>query len=475
MELVYDPAENESFWEAIRSLPGFPRDDRIPLRKMVFESGALFHLPEILVELGVHKEKPLLVVMDPTPIRRGSESLKPLLLMELEKSGWKVESLVLQPDASGQVHTDMDQIEFVRSRLRPEHAVLSVGSGVVTDVSKHACYLFAKDGGQQLPYVVYQTANSVSAYTSNMAPVFVQGVKRTLVSRYPDALVCDLETLVDAPREMTVAGVGDLLAIYVSLPDWYLAFQLGMDDSYSELAHDLMGPVDEIFLAYADEIRNPTNTGMAILAKLISLAGLSMSLSHATTPMSGYEHVISHVLDMIREHNELALAQHGSQVALAALQASYAYQSFIDQFDPGQLNIHSCFPEMEPMRRKILQTFLQIDPTGKAGEECWSDYAQKLSLWRTKMNELEEFCENWDAHKIRLEELFRPANRLREVLQKINAPLDFAELDPPVGESDARFAFFNAPLMRKRLTIGDLLIFFCWDRERLWEEIRNWD
>jgi hypothetical protein len=34
-----------------------------------------------------------------------------------------------------------------------------------------------------------------------------------------------------------------------------------------------------------------------------------------------------------------------------------------------------------------------------------------------------------------------------------------------------RFAFLNAPLMRKRLTLGDLLIFFNWDRPALWERI----
>jgi glycerol dehydrogenase-like iron-containing ADH family enzyme len=37
--------------------------------------------------------------------------------------------------------------------------------------------------------------------------------------RYPDALVCDLETLRDAPYAMTAAGVGDLLVAGVSFAD----------------------------------------------------------------------------------------------------------------------------------------------------------------------------------------------------------------------------------------------------------------
>jgi hypothetical protein len=44
-------------------------------------------------------------------------------------------------------------------------------------------------------------------------------------------------------------------------------------------------------------------------------------------------------------------------------------------------------------------------------------------------------------------------------------------LEPPVGEDEARFAFLNASLMRKRMTIGDLFIFTNWNREALWQKI----
>src|SRR4030095_7026315 len=150
--------------------------------------------------------------------------------------------------------------------------------------------------------------------TSNMAPTFVDGVKRTLPSRYPDLLICDLETLRDAPRSMTVAGVGDLLAAFGSYADWWLAHRLGLDNSYTAFARTLMGPLDEIFLEQADGLQKGTLENTAVLAKLIALGGIAMSLSHATAPLSGYEHVISHVLDLIAECRGRPLAQHGTQV-----------------------------------------------------------------------------------------------------------------------------------------------------------------
>lgn len=477
MNLPYDPAENEKFWRAVRQIPGFPAQDDIPLKTLFFESGAIFRLPEMLAALGLGPQMPLLVVMDRTPMKRGAESLKPLVLQVLRQAGFTVEALALDPDETGQVHTDMRQIDTVKACLaagkgrRYYGGALAMGSGVVTDITKHACHLFTQETGQTLPFVVFPTANSVSAYTSNMAPTFVDGVKRTLDSRYPDALVCDLETLVDAPRDMTAAGVGDMLAIYTSLPDWRLAHALGMDDSYSPLPEALLGDLYAALEAHVDQIRTPTPAGMAVLAKLITLGGLAMSLSHATTPLSGYEHVMSHVLDLMNEVRQAPLAQHGSQVALAAVLVAEAYEFFLREFDPAQVNLERCFPELPAMERAVRGAFAGLDPSGKAGQECWNDYAVKLARWREQRPAVEGFLSSWPQVKAELQALTRPASSLKAMLARIEAPTSFTDLPTPFTPAELRFAFLNAPLIRRRLTLGDALIFFGWDREGLWERI----
>jgi hypothetical protein len=40
-----------------------------------------------------------------------------------------------------------------------------------------------------------------------------------------------------------------------------------------------------------------------------------------------------------------------------------------------------------------------------------------------------------------------------------------------MAEAQVKFAFFNAPLMRKRFSIGDLLVWLNWDREALWRQV----
>lgn len=471
MKLAYDPADGSRFWEAISQIPGYPEGVHEPIKPMIFEAEAINKTPDVLKNAGADPAYPLLVVMDETAMKRGKHDLKRLILDILRRAGWEVEAVVMKPDTTGQVHTDMPHIEQVKASLRPGVATLSVGSGVVTDVTKHACFLYQQETGRHIPFVVYQTANSVSAFTSNMAPVFIEGVKRTLPSTYPAAVICDLETLRDAPREMTVAGVGDLLAVFVSLPDWYLAHRLGMDDDYCELPQTLMGPLADIFMHEAEHIRTGSLEGAAMLAKLISLGGLAMSLTHATTSMSGYEHVMSHILDLLAETSHQPLAQHGTQVAMAALLGTEVYRRFLSEFDPAKVEVTACYPSPDDMHARISGAFDTIDPSGKAGEECWLDYRPKLEKWNTHRPEFEALLADWPAIKTRLEELTAPPERLAEILRAVDSPLSFANLVPPANENQARFAFMNAPLMRKRLTIGDMLIFLGWDRDQLWADI----
>jgi glycerol-1-phosphate dehydrogenase [NAD(P)+] len=302
-----------------------------------------------------------------------------------------------------------------------------------------------------------------------MAPTFVDGVKRTLPSRYPDALGCDLETLRDAPYAMTAAGVGDLLAGGVSFADWYLAHSLGLDDAYTPPAETLMGPLDETLLDLADQVRTRDLQAMAVLAKLIGLAGISMSLSHATTPLSGFEHVSSHVLDMMAEAAHRPLAVHGAQVALATVRVAASYGLLLREFNPGTIRWEACFPEPTAMRSRVSDVFSSIDPTGDAGEECWRDYAIKLDAWRGRQANLSACMADWPGIRGELARRVWPVQTLRQIIRAAGLPDRFEALEPPIAESQARQAFLSAHWIRRRFTLGDLLFFIGWDRAVIWD------
>ncbi len=474
MSLRFDPGNLDQFKSQIRTIPGYPSGEDLPIRDMIFESGAIWQLPNILLRAGMRPDQPLTLVMDRTQMWREGKDLKVLILEILKSAGRQVDVIWLEPDSTGQVHTDFPQINSVKAHLHKDSSILSVGSGTVTDVAKHACHVYEQEQGlEPLPFAVYQTANSVSAYTSNMAPTFVDGVKRTLPSRYPDVLICDLETLRDAPRSMTVAGVGDLLAAFGSYADWWLAYRLGLDGSYSEFAQTLMGPLDKIFLEQAPGLRDGTLESTAMLAKLIALAGLAMSLSHATAPLSGYEHVISHVLDLMAEQKRQPLAQHGTQVALATLLTTASYQIFFNEFEPTELNLENCYPTEAEMNARINASFRTLDPTGRVAAECWSDYKIKLEAWHSHRLDFEEALRDWPAVRAHLGSLAKPPDVASRILHAVSSPVRFEELTPAPTSAEVQFAFMNAPLIRHRFTLGDFFVFLHWDQETLWTQVNK--
>ncbi len=470
--LEFDPGHIERFKAAIRQIPGYPAGEDLPIRDMIFSADGLERLPAALELAGARRDQPLLVVMDGTPMRRAEADLKPLVLAQLQSAGWQPQPVWLEPDATAQVHTDWPHIERVQADLRPGAAVLSVGSGTVTDIAKHASYQFQRAGGAgHVPFVAFATANSVSAYASNMAPVFVDGVKRTLPSRYPDVLVCDLETLRDAPAAMTVAGVGDLLAAFNSYADWHLAYRLGLDPSYTQFAQTLMGPLDDIFTTQAAAIRERTLDGMAVLAKLITLGGLAMSLSHATAPLSGYEHLVSHLLDLLAETAGRPLAQHGTQVALATILTAQAHRLFLESFEPAEVQLERCYPTAAEMQALILARLGPLDKDGRAAAECWADYAIKLEAWHEHRAEFEAFLGDWPIIRAEWQALVRPPESALAILRAVGSADDFERLAPPPGRDEVKFALLNAPFIRRRLTLGDLFVFLHWDPEALWQSV----
>lgn len=467
---AFDPGLEASFWRAAEKLPGYPHGEPIRLRRMVFESDALVKLPAILTESGARPDRPLIVVMDATRMRRAGADLKPMVLNRLSEAGWLPAAVVVPADATGQVHTDLERIVGVQARLSSECAVLALGSGTITDIAKHACFRREQETGGAVPFVVFQTANSVSAYTSNMAPVFVEGVKRTLPSRYPDALVCDLETLREAPPSMTAAGVGDLLAASVSFADWHLAHRLGLDDSYTPLAETMMEGLATALPDVAAEARAGDLHATGALAKWIALAGLAMSLSYATTPLSGYEHVLSHVLDMLAESQRRPLAMHGAQVAIASLRMASIYEAFLRDFDPLTVDWPACFPGAEGARMDVEAAFADIDPTGRTRAECWKDYAVKLEAWHAHRDRARRSLEAWADLRPDLAQRVWPAAQVERIMVAAGLATGFPGLRPPIEAAHAGRAFLTAHWIRKRFTLGDLLHFLGWDRQALWAQ-----
>jgi glycerol-1-phosphate dehydrogenase [NAD(P)+] len=267
---------------------------------------------------------------------------------------------------------------------------------------------------------------------------------------------------------LTAAGVGDVVAALSSLPDWYLQHKLGLDPAYTELAGELMGPLAETLRAGAAGIRSRSLEGMALLAKLLALGGLAMALSHSTAPMSGVEHGLSHLWDMLAGLRRRPAALHGLQVGLATVLTAEAFRILVEEFDPAEVDLARCYPTDATMRTRLRAALDSVDASGRAAAECWPDYQAKLEAWHAHRADLAAALRDWPAVRAGIAARAGSAETVAGILQDVGAPLAFDRLAPPLDEAQVKFAFLNAPFVRRRPMLCDLWTFFDWDAEALW-------
>ena len=288
------------------------------------------------------------------------------------------------------------------------------------------------------------TANSVPAYASRMAIITKDGVKRTWPSRLPDVIIADLKILSEAPLEYTMGGIGDMCAMFMAFADWYLGNYFGIG-SYFHGSWYILEDVKELMFAYAGEINQRTLLGMEVLAKIETLGGLSMTYARESAPLSGFEHVVSHMLDMGAPFWGRRIANHGSQVAVAAIPGLIGLNRFLDDFDPRKVNLDACYPSTEAMERRVRGTFDALDVSGAMGAECWSDYRQKLKGWVDARARCEEFLADWENQRSHLRSLIMGVEPYVQALAAARHPLLFEELNVSVPRTAGALGLSQCP------------------------------
>ena len=428
-----------------------------PLELSHVEVGAhaLDALPSLVRNIAVHGSVSVLLVQDHRPFVRCEVDLKPLVHRQLVQAGFLVEVLEIG-DEHGYLHSDFAEVEQIRMHLAAGTTVIALGSGKICDVTKHACFEYEQETQRHVPFIVVQTANSVIAFGSGMATITKDGVKRTWPSRQPDSLVLDAHILRDAPFAYTIGGVGDLAVIAVSFGDWVLGAQLNMT-TYAPAAFDVLEDVRDLLFSQAPAFASRDLDGMVTLGKLSVLGGFAMTLARQSAPMSGYEHVMSHMLDMTSTYFHRPIASHGCQCGLSTIVSAITWQKLLTEFRPEQVDLAACFPSMEEMEQRIRTTFDEIDPGGAIANECWQSYRKKLEKWQQARARFESFLHEWPQERAILAELLTTPEAIVQGLSQAHHPLHYEDIGIP--EQQARWAFKYGHLMRDRFSVADLLYY----------------
>lgn len=398
------------------------------------------------------------MMCDPVTIKRGSQDLK--ALVEDSLSGAFALTKVVLDDGQPILHADEAVLDAATERSVGADAIVSVGGGTITDIAKIA----AERNGIPV-HVVVQTAASVDGFTDNFSVVLQNGVKTTLRSRWPQAVLTDTQVVAAAPQYLNASGFGELVSMYSAPGDWYLANQLGMDPKYAPVLLDLLvlcgGGVEE----WSGGIRDGQPASTTRLATALAMRGIVTGVGGTTASLSGMEHLVSHMLDMVGGELNEPTGLHGAQVGVGSVIRAAAWEEFRDRRAAERLDTATLFAAPASYEAEVKDAFTWLDPNGKVGTECWGRFSTKLTQWHAARDRIKATLADWDTLQANHDEKALGSHQIAKMLHKAGAPKRFSDLDPTPSAARMNWVVANCQFMRERFTVADLLKLAGW-----WEE-----
>ena len=431
------------------------------LGELVVSPDALRELPATVLRLagdGLGRRPRVTLLVDETVILRHGRDVKSSVESDLA-DGCEVTRVTLS-DGSPELHVDEQMVEQARAGCAGSDVVVALGGGTISDLGKLAAE------GPDVRLVTVMTAASVDGYTDDVSVTLRQGVKRTIPSRWPDVVLGDAETVAGAPARMTRSGYGEMTSMYVAPADWRLASLMGTGPAYHPGPVALQGALADQLDSCAAGVAESDPAAVQTLTWALALRGIATGVAGTTACLSGVEHLVSHMLDVRSAQLGSATGLHGEQVGVGSVLAACAWEMVQERLaatPTARVREVELDPELAESR--VRTAFDDLDPTGRIGSECWSDYARKLGRLRTALPQADAVLTRWQAHRPSLDALLRPSDVIARGLRSAGAPVLFTDLVSDVDAATGRWALQHCAYMRDRFTVVDLLTVLGW-----WED-----
>ncbi len=272
--------------------------------------GALGRLPEALEGLGTRKAF-LLADANTYPI--AGERIKALCAeIGILCTEYIFADKALEPDeravGSAVMHFD-----------KSCDTVIALGSGVLNDIGK----IVSNVSGAK--YVIVGTAPSMDGYASATSSMSMDGLKVSLPSKSADVIIGDTDILKTAPLHMLRAGLGDMIAKYISICEWRIA-NIITGEYYCESIASLVRAALKKCVDNADKLLDRDEEAIEAVFEGLVFCGDAMRLAGVSRPASGVEHYLSHVWDMRGEEFGTKVDLHGIQCAVGTIIALRIYE-----------------------------------------------------------------------------------------------------------------------------------------------------
>lgn len=347
-------------------------------------AGVIYKLPDILRKKDI--KKAFILTDMHTYEAAGAQVCR---LLEDAKIGYQSYTL---PEK--EPHPDEQRVGSAVMHMEPDcDCVIGVGSGVINDIGKMLASL------SRLPYIIVGTAPSMDGYASATSSMNRDGLKVSINTKAADVIIGDTDILKNAPLRLLRAGLGDMIAKYVSICEWRIA-ALITGEYYCEEVAELIRDALRQCVERAEGLLNRDPDAVeAVFAGLV-IGGVAMNYAGCSRPASGNEHYISHIIDMRAVEFGTAEDLHGIQCAIGTLET---------------LRLYEKLQKITPDRKKALSY---------AENFSYADWAAQLRSFLGRgaesMIALEGKEKKYDvsAHKTRLEIVLAHWEEIMEIIRQ---------------------------------------------------------
>ncbi len=408
----------------------------LPVKEIIVESGAILKLPELIK--NYNSKRPFILADKNTFMVAGKKVTEVLEKENIPYSKYVFEEDSLEPDeravGSAIMHYD--------SKC---DMVIGVGSGVINDISKIVANVTNNT------YVIVATAPSMDGYASATSSMSMDGLKVSLSSKCAEVIIGDLDILKQAPLIMLTAGLGDMLAKYISICEWRIANEI-LGEYYCENVAELVRKALNKCVTNAEGLLRRDEQAVKAVFEGLIIGGVAMAYAGVSRPASGVEHYISHVADMRGLEFGTKTNLHGIQCAVGTLIASRIYERVL-LLKPNKEKALKFVDEFNYQKwAETLKEFLgkgalaMIKNEEKDGKYDKKKHAERLDI----------IMQKWDKILSIIKDEIPASSEIEKILTVINCPKTLEESGITCDEN---LAFKATKDIRDKYVVSRLL----WD------------
>lgn len=209
-------------------------------------------------------------------------------------------------------------IEDFMTKLNKPEVIVAFGAGTIMDFGRYPAFKLG------IPFVAVPTLASSDGFTASICSAIMNGQKKSTRMCAPALVVADLDIIKGAPMRLVASGLNDILAKYISVVDWKIAHMVTGAD-YCPVIAGLAEHALELMRGAADKLAATGEIDHEAMTMAQMESGLTMQLWPDSSPASGAEHLIAHLVEMQPPRFEGAEGIHGECVGVGTFRCIQKY------------------------------------------------------------------------------------------------------------------------------------------------------